>query len=235
MSTFVLVHGAWHGSWCWDRVVPHLHAAGHRTVVPTLTGLGERADELTPEVGLSVHVDDIVGVLSQATEPLVLVGHSYSGLVVRQAADQLPDAVERLALVDAWFGDDGVSLFDLAPDWFREAMEDMAAAGGDGWRIPPPPAETVGVTEPADQAWVEPRLTPQPILTFIESTRLTGAVDSVPASAIVVEPSVFPFRQLAAGAGLEPATLDTGHDVMVTAPQALATLLTNQTSERTTT
>ena len=143
MSTFVLVHGAWHGSWCWDRVVPHLHAAGHRTVVPTLTGLGERAYELTSESGSAS--------TSTASLPCCRRPPSrscWSGTPTRigrpSGRHQLPDAVERLALVDAWFGDDAVSLFDLAPDRFREAMEDMAAEGGDGWRIPPPPAETVG-------------------------------------------------------------------------------------------
>ena len=148
MSTFVLVHGAWHGAWCWDRVVPRLEAAGRRTVVSTLTGLGERAAELTPEIGLAVHADDVITVLGSVADPVVMVGHSYSGLVVRQAADRCPDAVERLVLVDASFGGDDLGLFGLAPLWSREAMEQMAIAGADGWRIPPPPPELVGVTEP---------------------------------------------------------------------------------------
>lgn len=225
VSPFVLVHGAWHGGWCWDRVVPHLRAAGHRVVVPTLTGLGERAQELTPEVGLAVHADDVVAVLEASAEPVVLVGHSYAGLVVRQAADQVPEAVASIVLVDAWLGGDGVALFDLAPDWFRDAMEQMAAEGGDGWRIPPPPPETIGVTEPADLAWIGDRLTPQPLRTFREATRLHGAVDAVPARAVVVQPSVFPFRAMAADAGLPTADLATGHDAIVTAPGALAALL----------
>lgn len=225
MSTFVLVHGAWHGAWCWERVASHLHAAGHRTVVPTLTGLGERASELTPDVGLSDHVDDVASVLLASSEPVVLVGHSYSGFVVRQAADRVPDAVERLVLVDAWFGDDGSSLFDVAPEWFRLTLEQMARDGGEGWKIPPPPPEMVGVTDPADQAWLSDNLTSHPLKSLSEPTKLTGAVEALPASAIVVEPSIFPFRSRATDAGLPTSVLHTGHDAMVTVPGLLASEL----------
>jgi pimeloyl-ACP methyl ester carboxylesterase len=221
MSTFVLVHGAWHGAWCWERVARHLRSAGHRTIVPTLTGLGERAGALTEDVGLATHAGDVASVLRGASEPTVLVGHSYGGLVVRQAADRLPGAVARLVLVDAWFGADGQSLFDLAPDWFRSAMEQMAAEGGDGWRIPPPPPASVGVTDPDDQAWLLDNMTPQPMRTFTEPAQLTGAVDTVPTSAIVVEPSILPFRSWATDAGYPTAVLETGHDAMVTVPRLL--------------
>ncbi|HEX2576204.1 MAG TPA: alpha/beta fold hydrolase [Aquihabitans sp.] len=224
----MLVHGAWHGGWCWDRVRPLLEAQGHRVVTPTLPGLGERRDELTPEVGLADHVDDVVAVLDEAVagdRPVVLVGHSYAGLVVRSAADRRPDAVERLVLLDAWFGPGEESLFDLAPDWLRDAFVAMADADGDGWRIPPPPPETVGLEDPGDVAWCAPLLTDHPLAAFTERPRLSGAIDRVPTSAIVVQPSLLPFEPWARDAGLPTATLATGHDAMVTAPAELVELL----------
>lgn len=225
MATFVLVHGAWHGGWCWQRVVPILEAEGHQVLTPTLSGLGERAAELSPDVGLSTHAADIAAVLATAPEPVVLVGHSYSGLVVRQAADAEPGSVARIVLLDAWFGPDGTSLLDLAPDWFRDAMGQLAASGGDEASVPPPPAELVGVTDPDDQRWLEQSLTPQPALTFSEPTVLTGAVDAIPTTAVVVEPSVLPFRERAEAAGYPTAVVATGHDLMVTEPERLAQLL----------
>jgi pimeloyl-ACP methyl ester carboxylesterase len=190
--------------------------------------MAERAAELRAETGLSSHADAVVEVLREARAPVVLVGHSYAGLVVRQAADRVPQAVERIVLVDAWFGPDGCSLFDLAPAWFGAAIWDLAAAGEVPWSIPPPPAELVGVTDPDDRAWLEARLTPQPVASFTEPTRLTGAVEAVPTSAIVVEPSAFPFREMAEAAGYPTAILDAGHDAMVTHPGALADLLAGE-------
>jgi pimeloyl-ACP methyl ester carboxylesterase len=151
MSTFVLVHGAWHGAWCWERLVPRLQAAGHEVVTPVLTGVGERAAELTSSVGLSRHVDDVVAALRDAG-PAVVVGHSYGALVVRQAADREPGLVERVVLIDGWAGGDGASLFGLAPGWFTEGLRGAARDHGDGWRLPPIAPALVGVTDPGDAA-----------------------------------------------------------------------------------
>jgi pimeloyl-ACP methyl ester carboxylesterase len=230
MATYLFVHGAWHGGWCWNRVGSRLRTLGHEVIAPTLPGLGEGAAELTPSIGLGAHADAIVAELAIAPAPVVLVGHSYAGFVVRQAADQLPGAVDRIVLIDAWFGSNGESLFDRAPDWFRSAMQDMAASGGVEWIIPPPSPEMVGVTDPADQAWLLDNLTPQPIRSFTEPTQLTGAVDSIPASAIVVDPSIFPFRSFADAAGYPVAVLESGHDAMVTAPGPLTELLSSEPS-----
>jgi len=224
-STFVLVHGAWHGGWCWERVVRRLRERGHDAIAPTLPGMAERASELRADTGLSCHADAVVEVLRAVHGPVVLVGHSYAGLVARQAADRVPEAVEQIVLVDAWFGPDGCSLFDLAPAWFGAAIRDLAAAGDVPWSIPPPPAELVGVTDPGDRAWLEARLTPHPVASFTEPTRLTGAVEAIPTSAVVVEPSAFPFRELAETAGYPTAVLEAGHDAMVTHPGALTDLL----------
>src|SRR5688572_8722489 len=124
MTTFVLVHGAWHGPWAWDRVVPLLHAAGMRTLTPDLAtakdqGLHDDAQAVVAALGTVPEEDDVV-----------LVGHSYAGLVVREAADARPDAVGHIVLVDGWAGPDGSSVFSLAPDALVEAVRTAAETAG---------------------------------------------------------------------------------------------------------
>ena len=224
MRRFVLVHGAWHGAWCWARVAARLRAAGHEVVIPTLTGVGERAGELAPHVGLAAHVEDALAVLDEA-RPAVLVGHSYGGLVVREAADRRPRAVAHLVLVDGWAGPDGASMFDLAPAGLRTGLRRVAHERGDGWRMPAPDPATVGVTDPADAAWLRARLTAHPLRSFEDPTRLEGAVDAIPATAVLCRPSSLPFEAWAAAAGAAAVDLESGHDAMVTVPGRLTELL----------
>ncbi|WP_116997389.1 alpha/beta hydrolase [Desertimonas flava] len=221
----VLVHGAWHGGECWTRVATRLRSRGVSVHAPTLTGLGNRASELTPATDLATHVDDVVGVLDAVDTPVVLVGHSYAGFVVRAAADRRPDLIHRLVLVDGWFGADGASLFDQAPDWFTAAMRDAAAREGDGWRIPIPDPSLVGVDDPADAAWLREQLTPHPLATFEQATELTGVVDTIDTVAITTAQQLLPFRTWASDAGWPVVDVDSGHDAMVTAPAELAAAL----------
>jgi pimeloyl-ACP methyl ester carboxylesterase len=224
----VLVHGAFHDGRCWDRVVPLLVARGLAVSVPTLTGAGDRAHLLSPQVGLSTHVEDVVAHLRHADlDDVLLVGHSYAGLVVREAADRVPERVAAVGLVDAWVGLDGASLASLAPDWFTDALRVATDRDGFGWLCPPPPPELVGVTDPDDAAWLVPRLGPHPFRTFVDPTRLSGRVDALPHhAAVCAEGLGLPFAAMAAGVGCpEPTVLPTGHDAMVTAPAALADFL----------
>src|SRR5690242_8506685 len=130
MATYVLVHGAWLGGWCWRDVAAPLGAAGHQVLSPTLTGLGERRGELRSDVDLGTHVDDVVQLLRDGDlHDVVLVGHSYAGLVVREAADREPGRIARLVLVDAWVGPDGASIDELAPEFFREWVDAATVDG----------------------------------------------------------------------------------------------------------
>ncbi|MFQ6330014.1 alpha/beta fold hydrolase [Nocardia sp. CWNU-33] len=219
MTTFVLVHGAWHGPWAWDRVTPLLQAAGAHTLTPDLGADGDR--------GLHDHAAAVIAALDTVCrdDELVLVGHSYAGLVAREAADARPDTVDHIVLVDGWAGGNGASLFSLAPARFVEAIRAAAEASGDGRQIPAPPPAAFGIFAPDTAAWLAARLLPQPLRTFTEPTQLTGAVDRVPGTAIYCRPKTYPFGQFGAAAGYRTLAVDGPHDVMLTDPEPLADLL----------
>ncbi|MBO2449196.1 alpha/beta hydrolase [Actinomadura barringtoniae] len=204
--TFVLVHGAWHGAWTWDRVVPLL---GSEAVTPELRLSG----------GLEDDVKDVLAALDEVDGEVILVGHSYGGMVVRQAADQRPEKVGHIVLVEGWAGPDGSALFDLAPEWFVDGLRSLA--GEDGV-IPALPPQMVGVEDPGDVRWLEGLLCPQPLRSFTEPTRLTGAVDRIPGTAIFGRAQTLPFADLGRALGYEAIAMDGPHDMMITHPEALA-------------
>jgi len=168
MATFILVHGGFHGGWCWKRLTPHLLAAGHAVHAPTLTGLGERSHLASPENNLSTHIRDILNVLIyEDLTDVVLVGHSYSGMVITGVADRAPERVIGLVYLDAFVPEDGQSLQDI----FRPASSQAASPEVvllDGWRVPYPYRERpFGITSETDVRWVLDKITPQPINTFV--------------------------------------------------------------------
>lgn len=226
MTTFVLVHGAWHGPWAWDRVVPLLHAAGARTLTPDLSTPGDH--------GLHDHADAVVAALDTVPDDdeLVLVGHSYAGLVVRESADARPDAVDHIVLVDGWAGTDGASLLSLAPDAFVQAVRAAAETRGGGWRIPAPPPAAFGIDDPDLAAWLAGRTLAQPLRTFTEPTRLSGAVDRIPGTAIHCTPRTYPFDRFGKDLGYRTRALDGPHDVMLTHPEPLARMLLEARSSK---
>src|SRR3569833_779574 len=183
MSTFVLVHGAWHGGWCWDRVAPRLRAAGHEVPAPPPPGLSERAHLLSPLVGLDTHVEDVVRLIDTfALTDVVLVGHSYAGQIVTAVADRRPDVVARRVYLDAFVGDDGDAARDLLPETVAHHWAESAAEQGFGWLVPVRKLSVLGVSEQADVDWLTPKLTPHPWKTYTDPLRVTGAVDRVPAA-----------------------------------------------------
>src|SRR3954452_10912793 len=166
MATIVVAHGAWSAGWAWKKMRPLLRNNGHELFTPTYTGLGERSHLATPDVGLSTHVQDILNVLEfEDLRDVVLLGHSYGGMVATGVADRASDRIAQVIYLDAFVPRDGQSLSDLAPARQRDERQEETRAG-DGWRIPPmpPPPDT----SPEDLAWVTPRRLPQPAKTFTQ-------------------------------------------------------------------
>ena len=179
MATFVLVHPAWFGGWCWKKTVPILHAAGHQVHAPTLTGLGERAHLAHPGTDLQTHISDVVNVLTyQDLDQVVLVGNSSAGMVITGVAHQVPERIAEIVYLDAFVPDDRQRLVDIIPPARLAAIQSLVDNEGNGWLLPRFSAmpweqivqHTWHVTDPADLAWVLPRLRPTPFAHF------TGAV-----------------------------------------------------------
>lgn len=232
MAIYMLVHGAWHGGWCWQRVTPFLRGRGHDVLTPTLTGLGERAHLATPEIDLNTHVQDIIGVLEyEDLHQVILVGHSYAGMVITAVAERVADRLAHLVYLDAFVPQYGQSLADLVPPAAVTSLQEQAQAQGAGWRLPPFPLEQYGVTLDADKRWVGPKLVFHPFKTILQPVqRSSAAVGALPRTYIYChDPAMGFFEQFAERARTEQGwryrELATGHDAMVTAPRQVADLL----------
>lgn len=230
MATFVLIHGAWHGSWCWKRVRRALQLAGHDVFTPTLTGVGERSHQLAQSVDLSMHVADVVNLIRfEELTDIVLCGHSYAGCVVGGVAEQLPGAIRSLVYLDAFVPENGQSLHDRLPADQRELQRSLADQFGEGWKVPPIPAEVFNVNLD-DRAWVDRQCTPQPLATFQEKVVRTGRFhrpgDTTYILATGWEGSPFPqFHEAAQSKGWAVMTMACGHDIMLDRPDELTRTL----------
>ena len=177
-KTFVLVHGAWHGGWCWRRVADLLRAHGHKVFTPTLTGLGERSHLLHPGIDLSPHVTDVVNVIKwERLNDIVLVGHSYGGCVISGVAEQMPDAIGSIVFLDAFLPENGDAMARLCVAAGRAEVIRGALERGDT-AVPVRDAAAFRVNE-KDRAWVDSLAAPQPIGTMTEKIKLTGARDRI--------------------------------------------------------
>lgn len=229
MTTFILLHGAWHGGWCWGRVAPQLRAEGHTVYTPTFTGISDRSHLLSPAVDLSTHVDDVVRLIdAEGITDVVLVGHSYAGMVISAVAERRPQALRMRVHLDAFVPFDGEAAIDLLPEGPAHHYREAVAGPGFGWLIPPRSLEVLGVKDQADLDWLTPRLTPHPWATYAEVIALGEAEASVPG--VFIECTdwmrVFqPHAERARTRGWPVHELATGHEAMVTAPDALSVLL----------
>lgn len=225
MTTFVLVHGAWHGGWCWQHVSRALRAAGHDVFTPTLTGLGERSHLLTPEVDLRTHVRDVLAVLEfEDLTDVVLVGHSYAGMVVTGAAAQAADRLRKVVVLDGFLPERGEEALRLLPPATAAHYRDSAADPGEGWWVPPRPIEAFGVTDPAVGRWLAGKLVRHPFKTYTQPSEHGASDLTVPAAYLLCAGWETRFRPMAERAGALgwPVTeLAADHEVMATDPSLL--------------
>ena len=227
--TFVLVHGSWHGGWCWRRVADLLERHGHKVYAPTLTGLGERAHLMSAQITLDTHIADIVNVIKwESLENIVLVGHSYAGFVISGVAEQSQAAISSIVFLDAFLPQNGERVVDLAPPELRATS--LAAAAKNEVGRPVPPAKAFHVNE-KDQAWVDSKLTPQPTFVSLQPIALTGARDKI-AKKTYIRATSYPnprfdgyFTKLQADSSWRTYGVPSGHDVMVDQPERLAAIL----------
>ena len=224
MATFVLVHGAWHGSWCWQRVRSALRKIGHEVFTPTLTGIGERSHLLAQNVDLHTHTLDVLNLIQwEELDEIVLCGHSYGGMVVAGVADRIPQRIRALVFLDAFVPEHGQCVVDFAP-----IPDDQIS---EGWKCRPISAEIFGVNQ-ADRAWVDRQCTVQSLACFKQPAQMTGGLGRINrvayayASGWAGEQSPFrPFYDKAKARGWTTSKIDCGHDVMLDRPEAVTALL----------
>jgi pimeloyl-ACP methyl ester carboxylesterase len=233
MATFVLVHGGGHGGWCYQRVARLLSRAGHEVYAPTMTGVGERAHLVGPHVDLSLHIQDIASVLHyEDLRDVILVGHSYGGMVITGAGGAAPDRIGKLVYLDAANPKNGESLVDVAGPMM--ALARTAGRTVDGVELvlfPSPEAGLFyGVTDPADLAWMATRLTPHPWACFEQPLELRDEAGyaKIPQYHIVCSSTLDtrdPGLIAEARAAGRLWDIDTGHDLMITEPGWVADAL----------
>jgi pimeloyl-ACP methyl ester carboxylesterase len=243
MATYVLVGGAWLGGWCWQKVARLLQDNGHDAYPATLTGLGERVHLASPQVDLETHITDVVNLIEfEDLHDVVLLGHSYGGLVVTGAADRIPERISQLVYLDTAPLPDGGMLLEKFPPELRKRVEDQVQELGEGWKFPiPPPEELANMAslEGVDEDHLRllySRATPQPFGTYTQPLRLTNpAREGLPKLEILCSFSLAQvqemiasgqplFRELA-GPEWRFVELPTGHWPMFSRPDDLAELL----------
>lgn len=229
MTTVVLVHGTWLGGWVWQRVVPGLEAAGHDVHAPDLPGLAGDAGNAREDHGLAAHGAAIARYLddNDLTE-VVLVGHSYGGIVAQLAAAS-SDRVARIVYLDAFLADEGESAFDLIP-WLEDAFQPVAPETP--WLIAPLDAGALGVVEPADLEWLSAEMTPMPLATHSQALAV-AAPSGIPGHYVYCEglPLMEGMLGRAAARDLTVVRIPTAHMPMVTHPELLVTTLTDILAE----
>ncbi|MEL7197735.1 MAG: alpha/beta fold hydrolase [Pseudomonadota bacterium] len=237
----VLVHGAWHGGWCWDQVRPILEAAGHRVFTPTLTGLGSRADELTSKVGLNTHIADIIEVITaNDLSDIVLCGHSYGGMVITGVADALKSRIAHIVYLDAALPNNGETMLSYGEPRPQVAIDGaiaaMTAMATDGVGIGVFPPALLGIPEDHPlYTWVADRLTPHPLKTWLDPISLSNdGPKGLPSTYVHCnQPALaqtqfgWLFHTLQSEEDWNTLLLATGHDAMVTDPEGVAKVLLN--------
>ena len=228
-KTFVLVHGTWHGGWCWRRVADLLASKGHKVYAPSLTGLADRSHLLTRDVNLTTHANDVANLIKwEDLNDIVLVGHSSAGFVITQAAELIGGQVASIVYLDAFVPQVGDSLISLANPGPRKALEDAVARGD--LVAKPVPAAAFNVNE-KDRAWVDAKCTPHPLAAVMEKVTATGGREKIARKTYiraagfkspVFDETLAKMKTLPTWKTYEVAS---GHDVMIDQPNRLAEIL----------
>jgi pimeloyl-ACP methyl ester carboxylesterase len=220
-TTYVVAHGAWSSGWAWKKMHPLMQARGHRLFTPSYTGLGERAHLASPNVDLDTHITDVVNALVfEDLRDVVLIAHSYGGVVGTGVADRARDRIRRLIYLDAFVPEDGKSFFELTGQG-----DQIRKAAVDGWRVPPnpPPPDT----SPEDVQWMATRRLHHPIKTFEQRFTLTKGPLTMPRDYILCtkSPAFDSYAAKATAAGWGVHRLDASHNPHITIPDQLMNLL----------
>lgn len=231
-ATYVLVHGAWHGGWCWSRVAERLRDEGHAVFAPTCTGLGERAHLMSPDITLDTFTDDVANVIeAEELSDVILVGHSFGGLPVSGVAERMPSRLRHLVYLDSLLVEPGQRPFDiLAPEVVARRIQAADESSG-GVSLPPQPPESFGVTAEADIAWLRRRLTPHPLGTYASPLNIRNSVgNGLPRTYLACTNPPYTFLDpvkawVRRQEGFRWLDIETGHDAMITAPDELARIL----------
>jgi pimeloyl-ACP methyl ester carboxylesterase len=231
-KTFVLVHGAWYGGWCWDKVAQALRAQGHNVTTPTCPGLGEQAHLLSKDISLTTFITSITNhIIYQDVSDVILVGSGFGGVVISGVADRIPHLIQRLVFVDAMVLASGLSVFEAQPAAVTLKRQQQVESMGKGIAIPAPPVSSYGDMDKDTQDWLKARLTPHPVGTYQEKLMLSNPLGNglprmyVDCTASPFEPLVDVKKDLRTQKGWEWVELNTHHDPMITEPLVLANFL----------
>ncbi|GAB5489233.1 MAG: alpha/beta fold hydrolase [Parasphingorhabdus sp.] len=239
-KTYVLVHGAWHGGWCWRDIATPLLDAGHIVFTPSLTGLAERKHLLSPDIGLETHVTDIISLIEYYDlQDIILVGHSYGGMVITGVADSLKERISHIVYLDAALPENGDTMISQGPPRnaaeIKEAEVGLRALAPDGIAMQAFPPEILGIAQSHPRySWVAEKLTPHPLKTWLDPINLLdGGSDGLNRTYIHCNRPALPkssfqwhAEQVQRDESWQYHALATGHDAMITAPQELFQLLT---------
>ncbi len=236
-TPFVLVHGAWHGGWCWKKLTPHLTRAGNTVYTPTLTGLGERSHLLNDNINLDTHIQDIVSMIEfENLNDITLVGHSYAGFVIAGVAEKVPERISAIVFLDALIPDDGKAVLDFLSESAKNIYYESMKNNDKSWKLlfsQKVDISELGIFSKKDAEWIESRMTEQPHNTYSQKISISEST-----AKLINEKGFFILTsdrqdfiaeyKRASERGLKLFKIDgAGHNSMITQPEKLAYILLN--------
>ncbi|AWF82429.1 alpha/beta hydrolase [Microbulbifer sp. A4B17] len=229
---YVLVHGLFHGGWCWSRVAHILRGNGHRVFTPTHSGLGERKHLLSPSIGLDTFIEDLINmILWEELQQVTLVGHSFGGMAATGAADALPERIHRLIYLDGAVPESGRPFSSQLPSGIEEQRLKQAQNINGTLCILPPPPEALGITQPNDIHWLKRRMTPHPIKTLLDPIHLQRSPEQGPPCTFIhctqpeYPPAIYSSHRAKQIPGWLYREVEINHDCIINKPEMVAKLL----------